>query len=153
MTIEKTIWESDDEVSGCIELRKEIVSDYVSVTRFSAPQKVELTTQETKLKKTIEEISVDFIYNLRQTDGIDSIGWAGAGFLNGRLQYTGFTAYNKKEGKMCVNHSDFLGKKVKNNTDLKEAIKAYYRNDIQEFRQALESLPEGLKDMAKRLLL
>ena len=153
MAIEETTWESDNEVAGSTELRRLISSDSVSFTMFSNPRTVELTTPESRSKKTIEDIPVDFVYNMRQTDGMDSIGWEGAGFLNGRLQYTGFTRYDNKEGKICARQYNFLGKKVKDEAGLKEAIRAYYGADFQEFRQAINSLPEGMKDTVERILL
>jgi|SRR3989344_2278077 len=152
MAIEETTWESDNEVSGTTELCRLIYSDSVSFTKFSSPRNVKLVTQKSR-SKTIEDIPVDFVYNMRQTDGMSSIGWEGAGFLNGRLQYTGFTRYNDKEGEISAHYSDFLGKKVKNKAELKEAIKAYYGANLPEFRQALNSLPECVKDTIERILL
>ncbi len=148
-----TDWKSDKEVTGSKELKRSILDDSVSFTRFLNPISIQLTTQESRSKKTIKEISVDFVYNIRQFNGLDSCGWEGAGFLNGKLRYTGFTRYDDGEGKICANQYNFLGKKVKNTAELKKAIEKYYGKNFQEFIQALNSLPEDMGDITKKILL
>jgi len=96
-----------------MEVSGSVYSDSIYFVRFSNPLEVELTTQESPSRKIIDTLSVDFVYNMRQSDGMNSCGWAGAGFLKGELQYTGFTAYNEAEGKMCADQYDFFGKKLK----------------------------------------
>ncbi len=150
--MEKT-WEPDSEVSGCKELRADICDDSVSFTRFSRPREVELTTQSRdRRKKTIEMIPIDFIYQMRQSNGLDSIGWHGAGFLDGKLQYTGFASYND-EGIISADQNNFVGREVKDTKGLREAIKAYYKESLPQFREAVEALPRDMSDIAKKLLL
>ena len=125
-------WEADNEISGCKNVSRMIIDDDVQFAMFSRPRVVVLKTEENsqrnpKGKRTVtEEVNVDFVYNMRMSDGMNSIGWEGAGFLDGKLQYTGFTSYNKLGGNICAEQHDFLGKSIEDVSALQKAIKVYY---------------------------
>ena len=135
-------------LEGCTELRTMIFSDSVSVTRFSKPVDVEL-----KVEDSYRIVPVDFIYNMRQRDRINPIGWQGAGFLGRGLKYTGFSKYDTEKVRIYVNQEDFAGIEVLDTQTLKRKLRDYYGDDFEEFQRAIESLPADVRDITKALLL
>ena len=143
--MKENIWYPTDLVSKTCEVKLFFQRETLNLVSFYNPAPIIVETFPKKTGNQELTLAVDFIYNYNDSAGPadqDIGNVEGAGFLDGKLIYTGYTQGGFNRNTLHVYKKDeFHGKKVEGISEIRQALKDFYGKNFDKFRRLLHKLP------------